>query len=63
MIKEIITTEDGREFVTWRAENAADERELRRKAEAGELDVGDKDSDFDAQVEQDLIDAGIITPD
>lgn len=63
MIIEVVTTEDGQERRTYRPENAADERELRRMAEAGEIQVGERESDFDPEVERELVEAGIIEPD
>lgn len=63
MIKEIETTTDGREIVVYRPENAADQRELRRMVEAGELTAGERPGDLDQAEEADLIASGILSKD
>lgn len=63
MIIEVVETDDGKERRVYRPENAADERKLRRMAEAGEIEVGERESDFDPEVQKELEAAGIIEPD
>jgi hypothetical protein len=64
MIIEIVKDVEGREIKLYRPENAADVAEIKRMADAGELDDSESMADNrDDITEQDLVDAGVLAPD